>query len=232
MFANPGPVVNWNSVNKILEAVPKTKNKKQPAQGEYRSILFWTPSQFQIMQLDEENMPCMFISSMSTGKTECMKGMIEKLLEAGQRCHFILYNQICSKKILLHLQLEQYFHNNKNRDRLEFSYLNSDSTEATLFYSDLKKVIQKHPGCNTFIDELTLPMKGIECASEMQDIVAEMRRQPNSPCLWITLAGMAYATREDFTIQNMQAAFPDFFNSYSEVSTEKLQTNHKVCPGK
>merc|ERR1712013_695258 len=213
VFANPGPVLKWNMADKIFETI--TMNKTQPGQGEYRSILFWTPTQFQIMQLDEENIPRMpyvlFISSMSTGKTECMKGMIEKLLQEGQNCHFILFNQRCPKKTLLQMQLEVYFQNNKNRANLEFSFLNSDATDATQFYSDLNKKIWSLPGYNTFVDELTLPGRGIELAQEMQAIVPELRRHPNRPCLWIAVAGMNSATRNEYSIENFQKAFPDFF---------------------
>ena len=213
VFANPGPVLSWNTACKIFETM--NLGKKQPGQGDYRSILFWTPSQFQIMQLDQQNLPCMrnvlFISSMSTGKTECMKGMVENLLKEGQRCHFIFFNQRCPKKTLLHLQLENHFQGNKNRDKLEFSYLSSDATYHDTFFSDLKKVVWKHPGYNTFIDELTLPMMGIKIAPEIRKIVLEMRMPHITPCLWITIAGIYYGTGEDFSLEKLQAAFPDFF---------------------
>lgn len=157
IFANPGPITKWNVAEKIFETV--TKQKGHPGQGEYRSILFWTPSQFQIMQLDEECQPCqrnvLFKSSTSTGKTECMKGMIDRLLNEGQKCHFILFNQRCPKKTLLQNQMENHFNKNKNSGNLEFSYLNSDATDPSGFYTDLKKVIWKHQGYHTFIDELT-----------------------------------------------------------------------------
>ena len=48
-------------------------------------------------------------------------------------------------------------------------------------------------------DELTLPGKHKEIALEMQEIVQEMQKQSENPCLWITIAGMGSATREDFS---------------------------------
>ena len=80
-----GPIVR----SKIDE---ETWNKIQK-QGDYCNILFWTPSQFDLMQLDENKSPAikhlLFTSSYSTGKTEVMKGMIRKLLENKQLVHFI-----------------------------------------------------------------------------------------------------------------------------------------------
>merc|ERR1711981_665468 len=97
-------------------------------QGDYRSVLFWTPSQFQILQLDQDKHPVqkyvIFNSSMSTGKTENMKAMIEKLLSNGQKCHFIFYNQRCSKKTILQVLIEKHFQKNKNRENLELSFIN------------------------------------------------------------------------------------------------------------
>ena len=75
IFANPGPIVR----TKVDEA---TFEKIQKYQGHFNNILFWTPSQFDLVQLDEENKPkfknVLFTSSFSTGKTEVMKGMMMK----------------------------------------------------------------------------------------------------------------------------------------------------------
>ena len=87
IFANPGPIVR----SKMDEA---TFEKIQKHQGNCTNILFWTPSQFDLVQLDENNKPkfknLLFTSSFSTGKTEVMKGMMIKLLKAGEKVHYTL----------------------------------------------------------------------------------------------------------------------------------------------
>ena len=89
IFANPGPILR----SKVDEA---TFEKIQKYQGHFNNILFWTPSQFDLVQLDENNKPkyrnVLFTSSFSTGKTEVMKGMMIKLLKAGEKVHYIVCN--------------------------------------------------------------------------------------------------------------------------------------------
>ena len=138
VFANPGPVTRSKVDDEVFKKIVgqdsnvKPRNMTLPgedlnlgklAQGDYRTVLFWTPTQFDLLQLDEKFSPkyrkVLFTSSMSTGKTEVMKGMIQKLLNSGQKCHFIFYNHRCNKKTLLQLQIELEFE--KFEDNIEFS---------------------------------------------------------------------------------------------------------------
>ena len=85
IFANPGPVIKHNYDE---ETCLKIKQ-----QGEWQNVLFWTPKQFELIQLDMQNSPLfkhvIFDSSYSTGKTEVMKAMMRKLLDKSQKIHFI-----------------------------------------------------------------------------------------------------------------------------------------------
>ena len=85
IFANPGPVIKHNYDE---ETCLKIKQ-----QGKWQNVLFWTPKQFELIQLDTQNSPLfkhvIFDSSYSTGKTEVMKAMMRKLLDKSQKIHFI-----------------------------------------------------------------------------------------------------------------------------------------------
>jgi len=65
IFANPGPVMRHNYDE---ETCLKIKQ-----QGEWQNVLFWTPNQYEMIQLDIQNSPLfkhvIFESSCSTGKT-------------------------------------------------------------------------------------------------------------------------------------------------------------------
>ena len=85
IFANPGPVIKHNYDEETFRKIKQ--------QGDWCNVLFWTPKQYEIMQLNEHNSPkykhVIFESSYSTGKTEVMKGMIRKLIDKSQKIHFI-----------------------------------------------------------------------------------------------------------------------------------------------
>ena len=59
---------------------------------------------------------------------------------------------------------------------------------------------------------MTLPGKGNKQPNKaIQPIVNEIKHYPDNPCLWIAIAGIANATKDDFSLANMQSMFPDFF---------------------
>ena len=97
-------------------------------QGNYKNVLFWTPSQFDLVQLDENDRPklkyVLFNSSYSTGKTEVIKGMMRKLLVKKQKCHFIfcsLISQTRETDPILILQMRNEF--KQFRDNIKFTVI-------------------------------------------------------------------------------------------------------------
>ena len=93
IFANPGPVMRHNYDE---ETCLKIKQ-----QGKWQNVLFWTPKQFELIQLDTQNSPLfkhvIFDSSYSTGKTEVMKAMMRKLLDKSQKIHFIFSDRFLGR---------------------------------------------------------------------------------------------------------------------------------------
>ena len=64
---------------------------------------------------------------MSTGKTEVMKGMMFKLLNAGKKCHFIFFTHRSEKKSLLQLQMEIEFEKHVETGNMKISLLAIDA---------------------------------------------------------------------------------------------------------
>ena len=118
IFANPGPIVRWKMDEKTFEKIQE--------QGSFSNVLFWNPSQFDLIQFYSNQQPLkrnvLFTSSYSTGKTEVIRAMIEKLLRIGQKCHFIVFSFHTDKKPILLLQMELIFEKlfEENKDLRQF----------------------------------------------------------------------------------------------------------------
>ena len=145
IFANPGPIVH----NKVDQAVFETIQRHQ---GDYKNILFWTPSQFDLVQLNKENKPkfknVLFTSSYSTGKTEVMKGMMKKLLKAGEKVHYIFCNIYTDKRPIQLLQIELMFQQNK-----ELQQYRSNVHFSVVQNGNQYDLMERYPDYHTFIDE-------------------------------------------------------------------------------
>ena len=158
IFANPGPILR----SKIDE---ETFEKIQKKQGNWVNVLFWTPNQYDLVQLDGNKKPkyknVLFTSSYSTGKTEVIKGMMRKLLENKQKCHFVICNPVRVRKPILLLQIENEFDDNKYKEFIKFSVLQPLQQDQPLsrIFKQLADLIAEYPGYNTFVDEFVMKMK-------------------------------------------------------------------------
>eukprot|EP00092_Neocalanus_flemingeri_P037002 GFUD01040285.1.p1 GENE.GFUD01040285.1~~GFUD01040285.1.p1 ORF type:complete len:735 (+),score=159.46 GFUD01040285.1:221-2425(+) len=206
IYANPGPVIKSKIIPKITDAIT-TSTKTNIAQGDYRSVLFWTPTQFQIMHLDGANVPIqkrvLLNSCMSTGKTEVMKGMMRMLLDEGQRCHFIICQFVVEKKSILQVQLENEFQKEKEKGNIVFSFLNCNPEKDNM-YDLIQNKISEYPGYNTFIDEMVLDANWSD--NDWSKIIME-----DHLVLWVIIAAIHGAKQEDFAPSKMKLAFPNFF---------------------
>ena len=170
ILANPGPIVR----SKIDEET----FKKIQEQGDCCNILFWTPSQYDLMQLEENDSNShqskamgtddffgsdvskdysprykhvLFNSSYSTGKTEVIKAMMKKLMVKGQKVHFIFcVDELVDKKPILLMQLENEFGQAKFKDNIKFSWVKD---------KDLQSAVTKYPDHHVFVDEYILDLK-------------------------------------------------------------------------
>ena len=129
--------------------------KKIQKQGDYCNILFWTPTQFDLMQFDEDKSPkykqVLFNSSYSTGKTEVIKGMMRKLMKNGKKVHFIFcVGRFAEKKPILLLQLENELVKEQFKDYIKFSWVK---------HEDLPSAVEKYPDHHVFVDEFILDME-------------------------------------------------------------------------
>ena len=138
---------------------PNAVADKIRQQGKCENILFWTPSQFNLMQLDYELNPrfknVLFTSSFSTGKTEVMRAMMMKLMDKNRKCHFIVChnNQEYPFIPLLYMQFETMFKSNKN---FVISKVENNAKSLKEDLERLLKQIAKYPDHHTFIDEFVV----------------------------------------------------------------------------
>ena len=112
------------------------------------------------------------LSLWALGKAECMKGMVDQLLNEGQKCHFILYNQRYPKKTNLQVHLENYFKKNKSKDNLVFS-LNSDRYDGNS-------------------EEFYLVLKELSSQGTTPSLMSWR--------LWLTIAGIIKRTPDEFSL--------------------------------
>ena len=156
IFAKPGPILR----SKIDE---ETYNIIQKEQGNWISVLFWTPDQYDLVQLDQNKKPkyknVLFTSSYSTGKTEVIKGMMRKLMENRQKVHFIICNPVRIRKPILLLQIENEFDDKKYKDYIKFSVLQIEDQPLSQNLKQLSDLIAKYPDHHTFVDEFVMKME-------------------------------------------------------------------------
>merc|ERR1719232_1246864 len=194
VFANPGPIVRSKIDEEIFKKIQK--------QGDYCNILFWTPSQFDLIQLDEDYCPrykhVLFNSSYSTGKTEVIKAMMKKLMENGQKVHFIFCVDASEKKkpILL-LQLENELCQTKFKDFIKFGWVKS---------KDLQSAVKKYPDHHVFVDEYILDMKE-NGSGQISQMINQLEISTKETCLWLVIAGVK---TEEQQFPDLQQIFKGF----------------------
>ena len=158
-FASPHPILRYD----IDEAVAD----KILEQGKCQNIIFWTPSQLNLVQLDGENVPrfknVLFTSSFSTGKTEVMRYVMWKLVKMRKKCHFI----VCNTTKLIPLLFLQFITMVEDME-LEYEYIqislvqNHGYGSGSSMSKDLKQLSEKvaeFPNHYTFIDEFVVNFK-------------------------------------------------------------------------
>lgn len=119
------------------------------------------------MQLDGENKPkfnhVLFTSSYSTGKTEVMRGMMVKLLKAGEKVHYIACSYYTDKKPILLLQIELMFDQDKElknyKNNIQFGFIKNGGDNLPKDLHCMFVEIEKFPGHHTFVDEFIVNMK-------------------------------------------------------------------------
>jgi len=194
VFANPGPIVRSKIDEEIFKKIQK--------QGDCCNILFWTPSQFDLIQLDEDYCPkykhVLFNSSYSTGKTEVIKAMMKKLMEKRKKVHFIFcVDEFVDKKPILLLQLENELCQAKFKDKINFSCVRS---------KDLESAVTKYSDHHVFIDEYILDMKD-NGPGQISQMINQLKISTKETCLWIVIAGVK-TDKEQFP--DLQQIFKGF----------------------
>jgi len=156
------------------------KGGKQ-GQGDYKSYLFWTLVQANIM-LAQHNF-VLFTSAWSTGKTLCMreKAKICAAENPGQKIFFVVCNYLCKKKTLLEMDLEQQF---CNFDNIEVT---SNLSNAANLGPALLSMAQTNPGAAFFIDEAVFPEKLSSLSELLSQVVTTLDN--GGGMLWLSVAG-------------------------------------------
>ena len=215
VFASPGPkircFIDEETSEKIIGSVgdSKGKRKKQKiAQGDHQNILFWTPEQFDLMKLDDNCCPMhrfvLFASSMSTGKTEVIRGLIKRLLENNQKCHMVVSTYKLGRKTLLHLKMEMEFDTFENQFKI--STLDFDDINDKISLANLKMLMKQYPEHHTFVDEFVFNNLDNDVKVEIQTIVEQ--RKKISLCFWLVVAGIQ--NEKNLSEENLKTFFRDF----------------------
>jgi hypothetical protein len=114
-----------------------------------------------------------FSSSWSTGKTLCMKEMARRRpLESPHQQIFLgIVRNICKKKALLELTLNQYFQDLPSVSVMSIDLMPDDVFNiATILCA---RIGSEAEGCSWFVDEM-LPTQGNQLTVELQDVVRIM----------------------------------------------------------
>ena len=129
-----------------------TISEKIKQQGSTDNILFWTPSQFDLVQLDYEGNPrfknVLFTSSFSTGKTEVMRAMMMKLKDR-KKCHYI----VCHRSFTTPLLYMQFFIKMKSYKNIQITSLENIGESLKEDLQCLLYKIAMYPDHYTFVDE-------------------------------------------------------------------------------
>ena len=131
------------------------------------------------MKLDTDNLPIhkfvLFVSSMSTGKTEVMRGIIKKLLENKEKCHIVVSTYKMKRKTLLHLKLEMEF--DAFKSQIQISTLDFEIIDDKTSLANLKRLMDMFPDHHTFVDEFVFNNLDDFVKVEMQGIVDGLKKR-------------------------------------------------------
>jgi hypothetical protein len=113
-----------------------------------------------------------FSSSWSTGKLLCMKEMARRPLESPHQQIFLgIVRNICKKKALLELNLNQYFQDLPSVSVMSIDLMPEDVFNiATILCA---RIGSEAEGSSWFVDEM-LPTQGNQLTVELQDVVRIM----------------------------------------------------------
>ena len=166
IFAFPRPLLRCDIDEKTAHTIGE--------QGKCENILFWTPSQFNLVQLNYEGKPryknVLFTSSFSTGKTEVMRYMMLELVKRKKKCHFI----VCNTTKLVPLLFIQFTLLVEKMEEIEKQYIQISLVEnlGSCLNVDLKvlwKKIAQYPNHFTFVDEFVVNLKNNRTEMEVKN---------------------------------------------------------------
>lgn len=173
-----GVQIEDDIINKICANVDKA--------GSARNVAFWSPEQRDI--LDDDNKRVLLMSSNSTGKTILMLYQAKKLLDAGEKVVFLVYqHHIRKRKSLLQLKIEADFHR----------FLTTGQLEVKQFCGNFEEILndfQAYSEEHLFVDELLILYDPtgqiVEYVPHIENILKTWDEQHNwSKFLWIAVAG-------------------------------------------
>ena len=172
-FAFPRPLFRCDMDEKTAAKIEE--------QGKCENILFWTPSQFNLIHLDNDYKPrfknVLFTSSFSTGKTEVMRSMMLTLIKKKKKCHFI----VCNTTPMVPLLFLQFILMVEKMKETEKEYIHISLIEnlGSCLNVDLKvlwKKMTSYPDHFTFVDEFVVNLKNSKTEIEvMNGIIKDMK---------------------------------------------------------
>jgi len=155
-----------------------------------------------LIQLDEDSCPrykhVLFNSSYSTGKTEVIRAMMLKLMENGQKVHFIFcVDASVNKKPILLMQLENELCQAEFKDNIKFNWVKNE---------DLESAVKKYPDHHVFVDEYILNMKK-NGPGQIIQMINQLEISTKETSLWVVIAGVK---TEEQQFPDMQQIFKGF----------------------
>merc|ERR1712004_95277 len=190
------------------------KNKDKPTgQGDFRSIIFWTNEQANIMLTVLQFV--FFISPWSTGKTICMreKAVMWATQNPTAKLFFVvLRDELTNLTSLLEMELKDFFHQQHNLKNVEVLGLPTKPKDT--LSSLLKEVTTRPSGCSFMVDELVLPKEKEQkqVTKELEQLQNHFEAQPAKPPLWIACAGIHAGEAEHFERSYMTSILPPAFH--------------------
>ena len=165
-------------------------------QGDFASIMFWSPLQARMM-LDDSEQLVIFSSTWGTGKTLCLES---KAIQRAQKFRdetvtFMVMQFNSNQKTMLQMEKEARFQHFSN-----INVIGSENKE------DISSILDKTNG-SIFIDEFVLE-KNMVCPLNKPAMYAKIH--PNLPLIWVALAGIRDGGLEDFETKSLSDLLPMF----------------------
>ena len=185
-IGTPCTIINMVD-HKVVGKVGKNCQGGKAGQGDYKSYIFWTHEQSNLMLVDYRFV--MFKSNWSTGKTLCMTEKAKSFAKDNpdQKIFFIVCRFMNKKKPLLEMKLEHQFSNVKN-----IQMISINQSKTTTLGPSILSLAQSNPGAAIFIDEAVLPSnkKVFMLSSLSKDLSQVVTTLTNGGgMLWISVAG-------------------------------------------